>query len=160
MNAPTAMPSMCRMCLAKSIVISSCSGLWLSGRRSTWSAPPVLGAADLSRLRAASRRSLRPRPLLTLAANDLVRCRPIKALTQQRYVIRHRIHVAGILSPCFLIQFEQIHPGRRGRKSARSRTCRQSRTGDRLKLQPVHQELHHLLELSVHDPPARGRQDR
>ena len=79
------------------------------------------------------------------------------ALTQQRYVIRHRIHVAGILSPCFLIQFEQIHPGRRGRKSARSRTCRQSRTGDRLKLQPVHQELHHLLELSVHDPPAQGR---
>ena len=82
------------------------------------------------------------------------------ALTQQRYIIRHRTHVAGFLSPYFLIQFEQFHPGRRGRKSPRSRTCRQSRTGDRRKLQPAHQELHHLLELSLHDPPARGCQNR
>ena len=43
---------------------------------------------------------------------------------------------------------EQLHPGRRGRKSTRSRTCREKRTGDRRKLQPPHQELHHLLELS------------
>ena len=85
------------------------------------------------------------------------RCMKMWVFSRQRYVIRHRIHVAGFLSPYFLIQFEQFHPGRRGRKSARSRTCRQSRTGDRRKLQPAHQELHHLLELSLHDPPDRGR---
>ena len=40
-NAPTATPSMCRMCLARSIAIVSCWGLWLSGRSSGWTSPGV-----------------------------------------------------------------------------------------------------------------------
>ena len=36
MSAPTATPSICSMCMARSIRLGSCSGLWLSRRSSTW----------------------------------------------------------------------------------------------------------------------------
>ena len=35
-SAPTAMPSISRMCLARSSFMTSCAGLWLSGRSSTY----------------------------------------------------------------------------------------------------------------------------